>query len=685
MLKRIRDPDIWRVYKTILLVGTAYGLGGAVLGLHLDALGYHERAIGSLAVWFAVGLVLLSIPAGRLVARWGAKRTLVAALAGYAASVSVFPLFTSYAPIAVVRFIDGACSACLWVSCETILLRRSDPSNTGHVMSVYAMAMAIGYMLGPLAANVLTGSLPLGAAFVAAGVIAAVSATYVALRLEPDAVDVARVGSKETQTEHAGGPRASAVSILARIKTSCFAMFRERYQYSNAGFAIAGEMVARAEGTSYSALLDARILGPLGMRDTALVTSGSPGAAQQLVPGYLGDSVPGPMRAGEGSGARRLASVTGWIDSDVMAPGGPSEHGAGHGAVGTTAERAWSLQRAPPRAARELRRARDPQIEPSPGQGIGLDFVLQTWRGHRVAYHGGALLGTDALLAFLPDDGFGFVALSNTLAPDVTSALRGELIRTIFAALVRAPPPPPAPRSPAPPAPPPPTWRPTPAGSPSVEELMARTIVALGGEANLRRHHSWESIEDATLETQGVRAQLHTVAAAPARFRSERDLFAARRRLGTARRWFDGTDTYVADGASMDKPVRLPASLTEGAREENDFYREISWKTLWEAVTLRGMSDVDGVPALVLEKRAASGFTVTDFVSTRTWLPLRHESSTGSVTYADWRWVDRVRVPFTRVVHEEDPLGAGADSTVHVREVRFDAPTAEDMFRPPTP
>lgn len=360
MLKRIRDPDIWRVYKTILLVGTAYGLGGAVLGLHLDALGYHERAIGSLAVWFAVGLVLLSIPAGRLVARWGAKRTLVAALAGYAASVSVFPLFTSYAPIAVVRFIDGACSACLWVSCETILLRRSDPSNTGHVMSVYAMAMAIGYMLGPLAANVLTGSLPLGAAFVAAGVIAAVSATYVALRLEPDAVDVARVGSKETQTEHAGGPRASAVSILARIKTSCFAMFRERYQYSNAGFAIAGEMVARAEGTSYSALLDARILGPLGMRDTALVTSGSPGAAQQLVPGYLGDSVPGPMRAGEGSGARRLASVTGWIDSDVMAPGGPSEHGAGHGAVGTTAERAWSLQRAPPRAARELRRARDP-------------------------------------------------------------------------------------------------------------------------------------------------------------------------------------------------------------------------------------------------------------------------------------------------------------------------------------
>ena len=39
MLKAIRDPNIWRVYWTILLLGTAYGLGVAVIALHLDALG----------------------------------------------------------------------------------------------------------------------------------------------------------------------------------------------------------------------------------------------------------------------------------------------------------------------------------------------------------------------------------------------------------------------------------------------------------------------------------------------------------------------------------------------------------------------------------------------------------------------------------------------------------------------
>jgi MFS family permease len=230
VLRSIRDPNIWRVYKTILLVGTAYGLGVAVIALHLDALGFHEGAIGGLAAWFAMGIVLLSIPAGRLVARWGAKRTLVGALAGYAASVSVFPLFTTYVPIALARFVDGACSACLWVSCETILLRRSDKSNKAHVMSVYAMAMAIGYVLGPLAAKLIAGSLPLGAAFVAAGVIAAASASYVALRLEPDAIDVARAESRGADgAEDAGRPRASAAAILARIKTSCFATFAYGY------------------------------------------------------------------------------------------------------------------------------------------------------------------------------------------------------------------------------------------------------------------------------------------------------------------------------------------------------------------------------------------------------------------------------------------------------------------------
>jgi MFS family permease len=229
----IADRNIWRVYAATLVLGVAYGLSVAVIALHLDDLGFHERAIGGLAAWFALGIVALSIPAGRLVHRAGARPTLVTALCGYAASVGVFPLLTSFTAIAAARFVDGACSACIWVSCETILLRRSSKANKAQVMSLYAMAMAIGYVVGPLVAHALASALPLAAAFVASATLALVAAAYVALRLEPDARDphalhmhALHPGARVPQLAERQTP---ALAILARIKTSCFATFAYGY------------------------------------------------------------------------------------------------------------------------------------------------------------------------------------------------------------------------------------------------------------------------------------------------------------------------------------------------------------------------------------------------------------------------------------------------------------------------
>jgi MFS family permease len=56
-----------------------------------------------------------------------------------------------------------------------------------------------------------------------------VSAAYVALRLEPDAVDVARASVVATAARDDVAPRTSAWTILARIKTSCFATFAYGY------------------------------------------------------------------------------------------------------------------------------------------------------------------------------------------------------------------------------------------------------------------------------------------------------------------------------------------------------------------------------------------------------------------------------------------------------------------------
>jgi MFS family permease len=226
----IADRNIWRLYRATLVLGVAYGLSVSVIALHLDDLGFHEQAIGGLAAWFAAGIVALSIPAGRLVHRVGAQRTLVGALLGYAVSACVFPLLTSFATIAAARLLDGACSACIWVSCETILLRRSSAANKAQVMSLYAMAMAIGYVVGPLLAHALVSVLPLSAAFVASAALAAGAAGYVALRLEPDPRDPHAAPGTAVSHRAAGVERTTpALALLARIKTSCFATFAYGY------------------------------------------------------------------------------------------------------------------------------------------------------------------------------------------------------------------------------------------------------------------------------------------------------------------------------------------------------------------------------------------------------------------------------------------------------------------------
>ena len=182
MLRRIHDRNIRVVYLAVFLLGTAYGISIAVIALHLDARGFSKADIGQLAAFFASGIVAMSLPVGALLRRFSAKATLAAALVGYAVSVGVFPLLHSYAAIAVARFFDGAFSVGIWVSCETILLMRADEDNKAYVTSLYAVAIAIGYVVGPLAAKPIAQAISIGATFFVAAAIALVSAAVVIAR-----------------------------------------------------------------------------------------------------------------------------------------------------------------------------------------------------------------------------------------------------------------------------------------------------------------------------------------------------------------------------------------------------------------------------------------------------------------------------------------------------------------------
>jgi MFS family permease len=240
---RIKDPNVVRVYIATLLLGIAYGMALSRIALLLGGRGFDEGAIGTLGAWFAGGILALSLPMGHLIERFSAKRTLVAALAGYAVTVTVFPFLPSYGSIAAVRVLDGACSVGVWVSSETILLARSNRDNKAFVTSLYTNTMAVGYILGPLAAFGLVSVTPDWAIFVIAGVLALSSSAYVALRLDAkmpeggahheiapsdsalDALDASRPIAEEREL--------SGLGVLRRIRNSCYATFAYGYFQSS--------------------------------------------------------------------------------------------------------------------------------------------------------------------------------------------------------------------------------------------------------------------------------------------------------------------------------------------------------------------------------------------------------------------------------------------------------------------
>ena len=228
MLARIPDRNIWIIYASILLLGIAYGISIAVLAIHLDAHGIPKLAMGALAAAFALGIVSFSLPAGMSVQRFGAKRTLLVALAGYATCVSVFPFLTTTAALSIARFFDGAFSVAIWVSAETALLSRADKANKAFVMSLYAMSLAIGYICGPILATFVVKAAGTGATFVVAGVLACAAATVVLLRYDGSGGRRAEnENEREHEHEHAGRPTVAA--IVWKIKTSCLATFSYGY------------------------------------------------------------------------------------------------------------------------------------------------------------------------------------------------------------------------------------------------------------------------------------------------------------------------------------------------------------------------------------------------------------------------------------------------------------------------
>jgi CubicO group peptidase (beta-lactamase class C family) len=212
------------------------------------------------------------------------------------------------------------------------------------------------------------------------------------------------------------------------------------------------------------------------------------------------------------------------------------------------------------------------------------------------------------------------------------------------------------------------------------EELMRRVVEALGGEANLRRHHSLIQRYEYTLDQQGIRGHTEHYAQVPNRYGEVNTWIARGKTIATTREWYDGKaggETASFSGSTN----RIGAALADAAAAA-DFNPELNWKTVYKAFQVKDIAKVGDENAYRVVKAPENGTPVTEYYSTRTFHLLRREIPAGPgqllrETYKDYRPVDGVLMPYE--IFREAP-GSGP-STVRLKEARWDQSIPEKRFK----
>lgn len=220
----------------------------------------------------------------------------------------------------------------------------------------------------------------------------------------------------------------------------------------------------------------------------------------------------------------------------------------------------------------------------------------------------------------------------------------------------------------------------------SVEALMQKVIDAAGGEANLRKHQAMVTRYTLVLESQGLTGKGVGHARAPGALAETWSLEGAGRKIATIRDWCDGTQSHIESSFSP-TAVKAGRALEEAVLAAA-FCPELQWRTLFKEITIRGVAKVGDEEAYEVVKTPVKGSPVTDYVSTQSFRVLKRDAPVSvagvatplpaSETFRDYRTVDGILVPFTRI----RTLPEFGDMVITVQEVQFDVKIADDVFQP---
>jgi CubicO group peptidase (beta-lactamase class C family) len=165
----------------------------------------------------------------------------------------------------------------------------------------------------------------------------------------------------------------------------------ELFSYCNVGFWLVGAAVARASGLTFQAAMGARVLEPLELEATDFEPGQATRGHDQAEPGsdeHVVVDHPYPQTRTPSGGL--WSNVQDLLRFAAHHLGGPG-----------------------PLSRESIQEMQQPQIA-APGGSYGLGWFLRQSGGRRIAEHPGSVAGFQSLLLLVPDERFGFAALSNS-------------------------------------------------------------------------------------------------------------------------------------------------------------------------------------------------------------------------------------------------------------------------------
>lgn len=207
---------------------------------------------------------------------------------------------------------------------------------------------------------------------------------------------------------------------FAKIKP--FSSFRENLRYQNLGYILAAHTAEKLTGLTWEELVMERIFKPLGMNNSIFTAAEMKAKGDFAVPyrrkgkKELRTAFPDTGIAGPANGIYTNAEdVTRWLRLHLS--GG----------------RVKGDRFIPEKIIKEMHTTQMPYRQyPYAAEwitvGYGLGWVTEIYRGHYLLQHGGAYLGFQCMIGFLPFDNIGVAVLSNNNDTEAPNCLMRNIV-----------------------------------------------------------------------------------------------------------------------------------------------------------------------------------------------------------------------------------------------------------------